>query len=248
MINTLNKTGLIEAGYKRIGNIDGKSVYKRLVPEFSIDSGMSFYHNGTRNRQITEFAYLDDATDKVVKTATRRVGEYGESAKSADRSTKTEFTKSIIKDFYKYVIFKHFTDSQPVHKCVVNGNLPGTFHVAQHKLPNPFSAIEREVDFVTFNTNGEILQRGRVRTPKLPEDTENGLQEVWIYNRGIGYKPGQIQSSYTSHIIEPDGNYVKSIKGSGPIYTPESQVGIPKYTSFSDLKSDNEFFTKEFNG
>ena len=246
MIRYLDKTGLIEQGYKRIGQIDGKSIYKRLVPNDSVNNGMAHFHNGTRSRQVTEFAYVDDATDKIVNVATRRVGEYGESAKSVDRSTKTEFTKADINGFYIDTKFAHYTDSQPVHFYPVEGKLPGTTHVVEHNYPNPLTELDRRTDFVTFNTNGEILQRGRVRVPHLPADPEKGLKQVWLYERGAGIRPNQIKSSHTSHIVAADGNYIRSVKGSGEIFTPEAQVGIPKYTSFSDIKTDNKFFTKEF--
>ena len=50
MIRYLDKTGLIEQGSKRIGQIDGKSIYKRLVPNDSVNNGMAHFHNGTSNR------------------------------------------------------------------------------------------------------------------------------------------------------------------------------------------------------
>ena len=110
-----------------------------------------------------------------------------------------------------------------------------------NNYPNPLTELDRRTDFVTFNTNGEILQRGRVRVPHLPADPEKGLKQVWLYERGEGIRPNQIKSSHTSHIVAADGNYIRSVKGS-----EEIQVGIPKYTSFSDIKTDNKFFTKEF--
>lgn len=248
MIGYLNKAGLIEAGYRRIGQIDGKSIYRRIVPQFDINDGMTHFHNKTRSRQVTEFAFLNDTTDKVEKIATRRVGEYGDSAKDVERSTKTEFTKANVNGYYIDTTFAHYTDSQPVHMCPINGKLPGTMHAAEHTYPSPLTELDRRTDFVTFNTNGEILQRGRVRVPHIPADPEKGLKEVWLYDRGMGVsRLNNIQSSYTSHIVAEDGNYIRGVKGSGTIYTPEAQVGIPKYTSFNDLKTNNEFFTKEFN-
>lgn len=248
MIGCLNKAGLIEAGYKRIGQLDGKSIYRRVVPQFDINDGMAHFHNRTRNRQVTEFAFLDDNADKVEKVATRRVGEYGESAKAVDRSTKTEFNKANVKDFYIETTFAHYTDSHPVHMSPIEGKLPGTIHVAEHTYLNPLTELDRRTDFVTFNTNGEILQRGHVRVPHLPADPKKGLKKVWLYDRGMGTsKLNNIQSSYTSHIVAENGNYIRSVKGSGTIYTPEAQVEIPKYTSFNDIKTDGEFYTKEFN-
>ncbi len=248
MLRYLNKSGLIEAGFRKIGVREGKSVFKRVVPKLDINDGMAFFHNGTRARQVTEFAYLDEAADKVVKTATRRVGEYGSSAKALDRSTKTEFTRANINGYNIDTTYMHYADMQPAHYYPVEGKLPGTIHVAEHHYPNIGTEVGRRTDFVTFNTNGEITQRGRVRVPQIAENSENGLKKVWLYERGPGYKPGKIQSSYTSHEITPRGNYIRGVKGSGTIYTPEIQVGgVPKYTSFSDLKANNEFFTKEFN-
>ncbi len=248
MLRYLNKSGLVEAGFKQIGVREGKAVFKRVVPRFDINDGMSFYHSGTRNRQITEFAYLDEATDKVVKNATRRVGEYGDSAKAIDRSTKTEFTKANINDYNIDTTYAHYTETYPVRHCNIEGKLPGTISVAEHNYPNIGTEVGRSSDFVTFNTLGEITQRGRVRVHQLAEGTENGLKEVWLYERGTGVKPKQIKSSYVSHEIKPNGNYVRSVNGSGTIYTQEAQIGgIPKYTSFTDSKTNGEFYTKQFN-
>lgn len=249
MLRYLNKSGLIEAGFKKIGLKDGKTVFKRVVQNFDINNvGMAHYHNGTRTRQITEFAYLDEAADRVVQSATRRVGEYGDNARALNRSTKTEFTKSTINGNNVDTTFAHYTETQPVHYSTVEGRLPGTISITEHHYPNLGTEVGRSTDFVTFNTLGEISQRGRVRVPQITEGSENGLKEVWLYSRGAGHKPGQIQSSYVSHEVRPDGDYIRSVNGTGTIYTPEANVGgIPKYTSFSDLKTNGEFFTKKFN-
>lgn len=244
MLRYLNKTGLLELGFKKLGVREGKTIYKRIVPKLDINDGMSFFPSHTRARQVTEFAYLDEATDKVVKTATRRVGEYGDSAKALNRSTKTEFTKANINGYNVDTNFAHYTDSQPVHYYPVEGKMPGTYFVAEHHYPNVGTEVGRSTDFVTFNTLGDITQRGRVRVPQLSEETQNGLKRVWTYERGPGHKPGQIQSSYVSHEITPQGRYLRTVDGTGTIYTPEAQVGVPKYTSLTDLKTNNQFYTE----
>ncbi len=244
MLRYLNKTGLLELGFKKLGVREGKTIYKRIVPKYDISDGMAYFSNKTRARQVTEFAYLDEATDKVVKTATRRVGEYGDTAKALDRSTKTEFTKADINGYNIDTKFIHYTDSQPVHYYPVEGKLPGTFSVVEHHYPNIGTEVGRRTDFVTFNTLGEISQRGRVRVPQLSEETQNGLKKVWLYERGAGYKPGQIQSSYVTHEITPQGRYLRTVDGTGTIYTQEAQVGVPKYTSLTDLKTNNQFYTE----
>lgn len=243
MLRYLNKTGLLELGFKKLGVREGKTIYKRVVPKFDINDGMAFFPNGTRARQVTEFAYLDEATDKVVKTATRRVGEYGDSAKALNRSTKTEFTKADINGYNVNTTFSHYTDSQPVHYYPVGGKMPGTYFVAEHHYPNIGTEVGRSTDFATFNTLGEITQRGRVRVPQLSEETQNGLKRVWTYERGPGYKPGQIQSSYVAHEVKPNGDYIRSVDGTGTIHTPEAQAGVPKFKSLTDLKTDNQFYT-----
>ncbi len=247
MLRALGKLELVGMGYKKLGLRNGKTVYKRIVPQFDINDGMAFFHNGTRNRQITEFAYLDDATDKVVQTATRRVGEYGNFAEATSRSTKTEFTRNIIDGNQSRRTFAHYTSSEPFRYSMIKGKLPGTIHVSESHFPTTRTEVGRRTDFVFFNTNGEILSRGRVRVPQLAEGSTDGMKQVWLYNRGMGYKPKHIQSKYVSHEVNPQGAYGRALEGSGVIYTPEAKVGIPKYTSLTDLKANDEFYIGALN-
>ena len=42
MFRYLNKTGLLELGFKKLGVREGKTIYKRIVPKLDINDGMSF--------------------------------------------------------------------------------------------------------------------------------------------------------------------------------------------------------------
>ena len=67
------------------------------------------------------------------------------------------------------------------------------------------------------------------------------------------YRNGKLIASvtdnyYTAPAPGQHTYYVRSVNGSGTIYTPEAQIGgIPKYTSFTDTKTNGEFYTKQFN-
>lgn len=241
MINTSglilnNKASLIENGFRRLGKSkNGSTVYKRVLEKSNVYNCLK--HSSAEKASVVEFAYLDDAADKVVETATRRVGLKGGYKDATDRRLFAEFERSKATEEVESR-FSHFVESQPYHYCTVNGKLPGTTFVAEHNIPNSKSLIGRESNFASFNTQGELTQRGRVRISELPA-TENGLQEVYLLDRGLGSpKTGYIESSYTSHEIAAPGDYVRGIKGTEN-YISEKAAGIPKYTSLTDLKAQD---------
>ena len=247
MLNALNKSGLIEAGYKKIGQKKGQSIYKRIVPQFELNDHMAHFHNGTRARQVTEFAYLDDASDKVVRQATRRVGEYGDSAKSINRWTGTEFSKEIAEEWNAKQTFLHTTETTPVHYSGVGEKLPGTISVDERSFPLKHSDIGAKRNFVSFDTNGNIQHRIKEEISENVANPNAPLHKVWAYN--TIHQPNTIQAYHTVHEIHPTHLATAAGGTNGYVYTPIINVGgNPKYTSLTDIKANNNLYTKEFIG
>ena len=241
MLRYLNRSGLIEQGFQRLGQKDGKTIFKRIVPKLDLEDWMKYFPNNTTGKQVTEFVYLDDATDKVSKICRRHVGEYGD-IKSPDRRVGTEFYKYDVKNHDMRPTFKHITETQAA-KEYAGIQYPARTFVVEHNIPE--SKIGREVNMATFEHNGNIVNNTRSKIIADPNDPNNLIQEVMTYE--TGWRPGKVETQYLAHRIAPNGGYIGKGWGSGTSYKNIDDIGgIPQYTSWTDVKANKEFFIDEF--